>query len=155
MQLPPPHPTLSSLTLPWTIARFLNPFYTFSPAQPRVIHDFSPPNPFFECIGIQSFNLLTCDLPDAMPRQRSLTLIPREVEDFPRGDRHFKHVPPPPTYLICLSPKELYTVGLFKPYGRSNLWRICSLRDSNSFYDKRSMLKVLCHICLATELDDL
>ena len=24
--------------------------------------------------------------------------LPREVEDFPRGDRHFKHVPPP-TYL--------------------------------------------------------
>ena len=37
-------------------------------------------------------------------------LIPREAEDFPGGDRHFKHVPPP-TYLICLSPKELYTVG--------------------------------------------
>ena len=37
-------------------------------------------------------------------------LIPREAEDFSRGDRHFKHVPPP-TYLICLSPKELYTVG--------------------------------------------
>ena len=37
-------------------------------------------------------------------------LIPREAEDFPRVDRHFKHVPLP-TYLICLSPKELYTVG--------------------------------------------
>ena len=47
-------------------------------------------------------------------------LIPREAEDFPRDDRHFKHVPPP-TYLICLSPKELHTVGLFKPHGRSNL----------------------------------
>ena len=35
---------------------------------------------FFECIGIQLFNSLTCDLPDAMPRQRSLTLIPREAE---------------------------------------------------------------------------
>ena len=85
-------------------------------------------------------------------------LIPREVEGFPkegnrRGDRHFRHLPPP-TYLICLSPKELYTVGLFKLYGRSNLGRICSLRDSNSFHDKRSVL-VLCHIRLATELDDL
>ena len=27
----------SSLTLPWTIARFLDPFYTFSPAHRRVI----------------------------------------------------------------------------------------------------------------------
>ena len=142
------HPTLSSLTLPWTIARFLNPFYTFSPAQRRVIRDFAPP-PFF--------TVSATDL-----RERFLLsgvfyltlLIPREAEDFPRGDRHFKQVPPP-TYLICLSPKELYTIGLFKPYGRSNLWRICSWRDSNSFHDKRSMLKVLCHIYLATELDDL
>ena len=30
--------------------------------------------------------------------------LPREVEDFPRVDRYFKHVPPP-TYLIYLSPK--------------------------------------------------
>ena len=37
-------------------------------------------------------------------------LIPREVEDFPRGDRHFKHVFPP-AYLIFLSPKEFHTVG--------------------------------------------
>ena len=37
-------------------------------------------------------------------------LLSREAEDFPRGDRHFKHVPPP-TYLICWSPKDLYTVG--------------------------------------------
>ena len=101
-------PLVSSLTLPWTIARFLDPFYTFSPAHRRVIHDLTPPNPF-ECIGIQFFNSLTCDLRDTMPRQRSLTLtlIPREAEDFPRGDRHFKHAPLP-TYLICLSPKGLY-----------------------------------------------
>ena len=46
----------------------------------------------FECIGIQFFNSLTCDLRDAMPHQRSLTLIPREAEDFPRGDNHSKHV---------------------------------------------------------------
>ena len=103
-------PLVSPLTLPWTIARFLDPFYTFSPAHRRVIRDFTPPYPF-ECIGIQFFNSLTCDLRDTMPRQRSLTLtltlIPREAEDFPRGDRHFKHAPLP-TYLICLSPKGLY-----------------------------------------------
>ena len=50
---------------------------------------------FFECLGIQFFNLLTCDLWDTMPRQRSPTLIPRETEDFPRGDNHSKHVPLP------------------------------------------------------------
>ena len=36
-----------------------------------------------------------------------LTLIPGEAKDFRIGDRHFKCVPPP-TYLICLSPKGLY-----------------------------------------------
>ena len=53
---------------------------------------------FFECLGIQFFNLLTCGLQDTMPCQRSPTLIPREAEDFSRGDTHSKHVPPP-TYL--------------------------------------------------------
>ena len=36
--------------------------------------------------------------------------LPREVEDFPRGDKHFKHVPPP-TYLIYFSPKGVYVEG--------------------------------------------
>ena len=73
----------------------------------------------------------TCELRDAMPPQRSLYTyppprcdfpgsltgrnatpevtdwIPREAEDLPSGDKHFKHIPPP-TYLICLSPKDLY-----------------------------------------------
>ena len=30
--------------------------------------------------------------------------LPKEVEDFPRGDKYFKHMPPP-TYLIYFSPK--------------------------------------------------
>ena len=71
---------------------------------------------FFECSGIQSVNSLTCDLQDTMPRHWSLTLLPREAEDFRRGDRHFKHVSPL-TYLIYLAPKELYLLGLFKCYG--------------------------------------
>ena len=98
-----------------------SPILYFQPSPVQSDSRLPHPTLFFECIGIQFFNSLTCDLQDAMPHQRSLTLIPREVEDFPRGDRHFKHVPPPPTYLICLSPKELYTVGLFKPYDCSNL----------------------------------
>ena len=53
----------------------------------------------------------TCELQDAMPRQRSLytypTPTPREAGDFRRSDKHFKHVPPP-TYLIYLSTKDLY-----------------------------------------------
>ena len=42
--------------------------------------------------------------------------LTREEDDFPRGDRHFQHVPPL-TYLIYLSPKELYVLGLFRRYG--------------------------------------
>ena len=57
----------------------------------------------FECIDIQFFNSLTCDLRDAMPRKRSLTLIPREAEDLPRGDNHSKHALLP-TYLAWLQP---------------------------------------------------
>ena len=48
---------------------------------------------FFECLGIQFFNSLTCGLWDAMPCQRSPTLLPREAEGFPRGDNHSKHMP--------------------------------------------------------------
>ena len=36
--------------------------------------------------------------------------LPREVEDFPRGDKYFTHVPPP-TYLIYFSPKGVYVAG--------------------------------------------
>ena len=116
-------PLATSLTLLWTIARFLDPFYTFSPAHRRVICDFTPPNPL-ECINIQFFNSLTCDLGETMPRQKSLTLthmwltgrqatpevtlLSREAEEFPRGNRHFKYDVPPPKYLICLWPKGLY-----------------------------------------------
>ena len=38
-------PLVSSFTLPWTIARFVDPFYTFSPAHLRVIRDFILPLP--------------------------------------------------------------------------------------------------------------
>ena len=51
----------------------------------------------------QFFNSLTCDLQDAIPRQRLPTLILREAEDFPRGDNHSKHVPLS-TYLASLQP---------------------------------------------------
>ena len=49
--------------------------------------------------------------------------LPREVEVFPRVDKHFKHVPPP-TYLIYFSPKSVYVVGsiyvLRTPHGTLN-----------------------------------
>ena len=37
----PPQFLTSSLGLPWAITRFLDPFYTFSPAHRRVIHNFA------------------------------------------------------------------------------------------------------------------
>ena len=49
---------------------------------------------FFECLGIQFFSSLTCDLRDTMPCQGSLTLLPREAEDFSRGDNQSKNMPP-------------------------------------------------------------
>ena len=48
---------------------------------------------FFECLGIQFFKSLTCDLRDAMPRHWLLTLLPREAEDFPRGSSDSKNMP--------------------------------------------------------------
>ena len=74
----PPNSSASSLTLPWTIARFLDPFYTFSPAHRRVIRDFTPPNPFYrECYGFERTFLLSGSFYFTL-------LIPREVQDFPR-----------------------------------------------------------------------
>ena len=46
--------------------------------------------------------------------------LPREAEDFPRGDKYFKHVPPL-TYLTYFSLKGVYLVGPIympkPPYG--------------------------------------
>ena len=58
---------------------------------------------FFECLGTQFFNSFTCDVWETMPHQRSPTLMPREAEDFLRGDNHSKHVPLS-TYLAWLQP---------------------------------------------------
>ena len=58
---------------------------------------------FFECLGIQFFSSLTCDLRDTMALQRLLKLLPREGEDFPRDGNHSKHMPPL-TYLAWLQP---------------------------------------------------
>ena len=45
----------------------------------------------FECIGIQFFNSLTCDLRDAMSRQRSLTLIHMWLTGMPCHARGHSH----------------------------------------------------------------
>ena len=51
-----------------------------------------------------------CYLWDTMPRQWSPGAshpLPKEAEDFPRGEKYFRHMPLP-TYLIYFSPKGLY-----------------------------------------------
>ena len=62
---------------------------------------------------------LRCDFPGSLTGRNATPEVtdrtPREAEDFPRGDKHFKHVPPP-TYLIYLSPKSLYWFVPFKAY---------------------------------------
>ena len=68
-------PLTPSLTFPWAITRFLHPCCTFSQAPRTVICDFA----------------------------FSTQPILREVEDFPRGGNHSKHVPLL-TYLAWLQP---------------------------------------------------
>ena len=64
---------------------------------------------FFECLGIQFFNLYReCYRFERVffTLRRFFTLhsfIPREAEDFPRGNNHSKHVPLP-TSLAWLQP---------------------------------------------------
>ena len=48
--------------------------------------------------------------------------------------------------------KRVILVGLFKAYGWSSTWRICLLRDFNSFHYKLSMSKASCFIRFVTEL---
>ena len=55
-------------------------------------------------------------------------LIPREAEDFPRGDKHFKHVPLL-TYLIYLSPKELYVVNFFLSFMNAQICEESALHE--------------------------
>ena len=54
---------------------------------------------FEQVISIQFFNLHTCDCLTGHHATPEVTLhLPREAEDFPRGDNQSKHVPLP-TYL--------------------------------------------------------
>ena len=68
---------------------------------------------FFECLGIQ---FLICSLVSYGMRcyaRGHLHFLPREADDFPRGERYFKDMPLL-TCLIYLSPKEIYWNILFK-----------------------------------------
>ena len=58
---------------------------------------------FLKWLGIQFFNSLTCDFWDTRPCQRSLTLLPKEVENFPGGGNHSGNIPLL-TYLAWLQP---------------------------------------------------
>ena len=98
----------------YLVSPALHPGFSDSWRSPPALSS-TPTQGFFDCLRIQFFNSLTCDSWDTMPPQRSLTLLSREVQEFPRDDSHFKHVPPP-RYLIYLSHKQLYVMGLFKRY---------------------------------------
>ena len=68
-----------------------------------------PDTGFFECLGIQFFNW---PAPMLLTGRHATPVItrcfpPKEAEDFPRGEKYFKHMPPL-TYLIYFSPKGLY-----------------------------------------------
>ena len=60
---------------------------------------------YFQPSPSQSDSWLYPTSPPPMPRRGSLalTLIPREAEDFPRGDNQSRHMPLP-TYLDWLQP---------------------------------------------------
>ena len=60
----------------------------------------------FECLGIQFFNSshVTYGTPC---HARGHSHSPMEAKDFPRGEKYFRHMPPP-TYLIYFPPKGLY-----------------------------------------------
>ena len=74
---------------------FRPPFFVFLNAQVSSFLIHSDVTYGTPCHARGHLHSLTCDLQDAMPHQRSLTLIPREAED-PQGDNHSKHVPLPP-----------------------------------------------------------
>ena len=61
---------------------------------------------FFECLGNQFFNSshVTYGTPC---HARGHSHSPKEAKDLPRGEKYFRHMPPP-TYLIYFSPKGLY-----------------------------------------------
>ena len=79
-------------------------------------------NPYFlltGCLGMQFFDsppypstCVTYRIPCHVigHQVHSHPILPREAEDFPRGDKHSKHVPLP-TYLIYFSPNGSYLVG--------------------------------------------
>ena len=78
----------------------------------------------FECLGIQFFNSLTCDLWDTMPLQRSPTLIPREAADFPKGDNHSKYGPLL-TYLAWLDCNHYFFLLLVNSWQVNRIQSMC------------------------------
>ena len=86
----------------WLMSPALHPGFSDLWGSPPALSS-TPTLDFFEWLGIQFFNSLTCDLQDAMPCQRSPTLIFREAEDFPRGGNHSRDEPLP-TCLALLQP---------------------------------------------------
>ena len=115
----------SSLTLPWTIAGFLHPFYTFSPAHRRVIRDTFIFRPFH--LAASATALSGHFLPTGV---FYLTLLPKIFgitcfyQGLPGSQQFFlevcwvlywssKHRPGPSACLIHSNPQSLNILNLY------------------------------------------
>ena len=78
----------SSLTLPWTIARFLDPFSTFSPVHRRAICDTFIFQPFHYFLTASATVLSGHFLPTGV---FYLTLLPNSFGTFPTFLAHSRH----------------------------------------------------------------
>ena len=129
----------SSLTLPWTIAGFLHPFYTFSPAHRRVIRDTFIFRPFHYLLTASAMVLSGHFLPTGV---FYLTLLPDIFgttcfyQGLPGSQQFFlevcrasywssKHRPGPSVCLIHSNPQSSYSKRFrFKSYHISS-WIAC------------------------------
>ena len=134
----------SSLTLPWTIAGFLHPFYTFSPAHRRVIHDtfifnhsviFLPqvlrfwagvfyPQGFFTLRSFTDIFYSTCFY-QGFPGSRQFLL-----EVYRTSYWSSKHRPGPSVYLIHSNPQTLYSERFIFKFYHIFAWVTCGEKFS-------------------------
>ena len=97
---------------------------------------------FFGCLGIRSFTSFTCDLRDTIPRHRSLTLLHREAEDFPRGGNHSKHMAPL-TYLAWLQPIYYNSSFVFIHINITNVLLLVKTLMKKYYFFQVQFLKIL------------
>ena len=81
------------------------------PVRISTSYELYPDTGFSECLSSQFFNspapMLLTGRHATSVVTRCFPPLPKEAEDFPRGEKYFRHMPPL-TYLIYFSPKGLY-----------------------------------------------